>query len=127
MGRQILMALLLAATLSCGTTCASVASAASGSVSATSRCKLVISGTHWTIEGVGSGSRYTLAAEGMSCAAAKPWAVKLMQRRASQTMQGPKGFKCHSFATAASGDTLDYSGVCLHAPGVPFFEWGPKP
>ena len=94
---------------------------------ATVKCKTVITGTHWSIKGAGSGNRYVLGTEGMSCAAAKPWALKLMALKASQAMKGPRGFSCHSFATPSGGDKLDYAGVCLHAPGVPFFEWGPKP
>ena len=65
----------------------------------------------------------------MSCTAAKPWALKLMQLKIAKfghTLTGPKGFKCHSFATPASGDKLVYSGVCLRGAGVPFFEWAPK-
>jgi hypothetical protein len=41
--------------------------------------------------------------------------------------KGPNGFKCESFSTAASGDKLLYSGVCMKGPhNDPFFEWGPK-
>ena len=50
--------------------CAGVVSAGSATV-ATARCKTVITGTHWSIEGAGSGNRYVLGTEGMSCAAAK--------------------------------------------------------
>jgi hypothetical protein len=41
--------------------------------------------------------------------------------------KGPPGFKCKSFSTAASGDKLLYSGVCMRSPhNDPFFEWAPK-
>jgi hypothetical protein len=99
-------------------------------IPAASRCGIVVTAAHWTIRGrAGSGNRYTVKAEGMSCAVARPWVLKfthLTGHGLGSTFKGPAGFTCKSFSEAASGDKLIYSGVCLRAPGVPFFEWGPK-
>jgi hypothetical protein len=89
----------------------------------------VVAGAPWKVA-THSGSKYTLAARGMSCATARPWAVKFTHQTAGATgkaFKGPSGFTCRSFSTIASGDKLLYSGVCMKGPhNHPFFEWGPK-
>jgi hypothetical protein len=113
---------------------ASTLFAASGALASTSgraetNCKIVVAGAPWKIA-TRSGSNYTLAARGMSCATARPWAVKFTHQTAGATgkaFKGPSGFTCRSFSTTASGDKLLYSGVCMKGPhNHPFFEWGPK-
>jgi hypothetical protein len=103
-----------------------------------SSCNIVIPGAQWSIRapaGLTSGNRYTVAARGMTCSAARPWVVKFThektegpgQQGLGQILKGPSGFKCRSFSEQASGDTLVYSRVCMHPPhNVPFFEWAPK-
>ena len=91
-------------------------------------CRTVISGAPWKVLGSKSGSTYTLVARGMTCASARPWVVKFTHLKdTGQTLKGPSGFRCQSFSTAASGDHLVYSGVCMRGPhNHPFFGWGPK-
>lgn len=97
---------------------------------ALSSCKIVITATPWRIRAAGgslAGNRYTLAARGISCSAARTWATKFTQQPDTAQIKGPSGFRCRSFSTAASGDKLLYSGACMHAPhNIPFFEWAPK-
>jgi hypothetical protein len=108
--------------------------AVSSSQAATARhaadCRTVISGAPWKILASKSGSSYTLVTRGMSCASAKPWAVRFTHQAGTgvgQILRGPSGFKCQSFSTAASGDHLVYSGVCVRGPhNHPSFGWGPK-
>lgn len=109
---------------------AAVTVRAAVAIPAASRCGIVVTAAHWSIRGgAGSGNRYTVKAEGMSCAVARPWVLKFTHLTAhglGSTFKGPAGFTCKSFSEAASGDKLLYAGVCVRAPGVPFFEWGPK-
>jgi hypothetical protein len=97
---------------------------------ALSTCKIVITATSWRIRAAGgtlSGNKYTLAAQGISCSAARTWVTKFTHQQDTAQIKGPSGFTCRSFSTAASGDKLLYSGVCMHAPhNIPFFEWAPK-
>ncbi len=97
---------------------------------ALSTCKIVISATPWRIRAAGgnlAGNRYTLAAKGISCSAARTWVTKFTHQQDTAQIKGPSGFTCRSFSTAASGDKLLYSGACMHAPhNIPFFEWAPK-
>ena len=96
-----------------------------------SDCKIVITGAPWHIRGrvTLSGDRYTLKARDVSCAAVRARVVAFTHQKGAElgAFKGPAGFKCTSFSTAASGDTLLYSGACMHPPhNDPFFEWGPK-
>ena len=97
---------------------------------ALSTCKIVINATPWRIRAAGgnlAGNRYTLAAKGISCSAARTWVTKFTHQQDTAQIKGPSGFTCRSFSTAASDDKLLYSGVCMHAPhNIPFFERAPK-
>jgi hypothetical protein len=97
---------------------------------ALSTCKIIISATPWRIRAAGgnlAGNRYTLAAKGISCSAARTWVTKFTHQQDTAQIKGPSGFTCRSFSTAASGDKRLYSGACMHAPhNIPFFEWAPK-
>ena len=97
---------------------------------ALSACTIVITAAPWRIRAAGgslTGSRYTLAAKGISCSAARTWASKFTHQQGTAQIKGPSGFTCRSFSTAASGDKLLYSGVCMHPlHNTPFFEWAPK-
>jgi hypothetical protein len=123
--RLVLLAIIALVTTSLGAT----SSLASPSGRAETNCKIVVAGAPWKVA-THAGSSYTLAARGMSCAMARPWAMKLTRQTAGPTgkkFKGPSGFTCQSFSTAASGDKLLYSGVCMKGPhNHPFFEWGPK-
>jgi hypothetical protein len=121
----VLVAIIALASMSLGAT-SSLASASGG---AETNCKIVVAGAPWKVA-AHSGSSYTLAARGMPCATARPWAVKFTHQTAGATgksFKGPSGFTCHSFCTTSSGDKLLYSGVCMKGPhNHPFFEWAPK-
>jgi hypothetical protein len=123
--RVVLLAIIALASVTFGPT----SSLASASSRADSNCKIVVAGAPWKVA-AHSGSNYTLAARGMSCAVARPWAMKFTHQAAGATgkpFKGPSGFTCRSFSTTASGDNLLYSGVCMKGPhNHPFFEWGPK-
>jgi hypothetical protein len=112
------------------TTLVPVAGSTAATTQPVSKCKIVITGAQWHIRGSGSGSKYTLAAKGMSCSSARAWVVKFTHQTGKgvgQALNGPPGFKCQSFSEAASGDKLVYAGVCMHTPhNIPFFEWAPK-
>jgi hypothetical protein len=122
-------ALLAAAVALVGMSLGAMTSPASTSRRADSNCRVVVPGAPWKVASR-SGSSYTLAARGMSCAMARPWAVTFTHQTAGATgraFKGPAGFTCRSFATSASGDKLLYSGVCMKGPhNHPFFEWAPK-
>ena len=97
---------------------------------AASQCTMIVTGAPWTFLRAGSGSSYTLKARGMSCSVARPWVVKLTRLKnpgTGATFKGPLGLTCRSFSITRGQEKLLYSGVCLHPPGVTFFEWGPKP
>lgn len=98
--------------------------------SALTHCTIVLSGAPWRIRASGgslAGVRYTLKARGVSCSSMRTWVTRFTHQQNNGTINGPGGFTCRSFSTAASGDKLLYSGVCMHPPhNVPFFEWGPK-
>jgi hypothetical protein len=123
--RVVHVAIIALASMSLGAT----SSLASPSGRAETNCRIVVAGASWKVA-AHSGSSYTLAARGMSCATARPWAVKLTHQTAGATgksFKGPSGFTCRSFSTTSSGDKLLYSGVCMKGPhNDPFFEWGPK-
>ena len=72
----------------------------------------------------------------MSCLAARAWVVRFThqkiqgsgQKGLGQTLKGPSGLKCRSFAEAISGDKFVYAGACVHPPdNTPSFAWAPKP
>jgi hypothetical protein len=113
--------------------------AATGSQAATvhaasAKCHVVVTGAPWSIRSsVGrlSGNRYTIVADSPWCSAGRPWVVKFTRqksKRLGQALTGPRGLKCHSLSTPASGDTLVYTGVCGHATGYkpPGFGWAPQ-
>jgi len=124
--RVVLLAIIALASMSLGAT----SSLASASGRVDTNCKIVVAGAPWKILPSRSGSTYTLAARGMSCATARPWVVTFTHQTAGatgKTFKGPSGFTCRSFSTSSSGDKLVYSGVCMKGPhNHPFFEWGPK-
>ena len=97
---------------------------------ALSTCKIVVTGTPWRIRAAGgslAGNKYTIAGKGISCSAARSWVAKFTRQPDTGKINGPRGFNCRSFSTAASGDKLLYSGACMHSPhNIPFFEWAPK-
>ena len=105
--------------------------AGSRSAAATlSNCTIVISGAPWRIRVHNlSGTQYTLKARDVSCSSVRAQVAAFTHRAGLEfgAFKGPSGFTCRSLSTAASGDKLLYSGVCMHAPhNDPFFEWGPK-
>jgi hypothetical protein len=112
-----------------GMSLGAMTSPASTSSRADGACRVVVPGASWKIASR-SGSAYTLVPRGMSCATARPWAVRFTHQTAGvtgQAFKGPAGFTCRSFATSTSGDKLLYSGVCMKGPhNHPFFEWAPK-
>jgi hypothetical protein len=107
------------------------AEGAQSAAKALSDCTIVISGAPWRIRGraTRSGNTYTLKGRDLSCASVRAQVVAFTHQSGAEfgAFKGPAGFKCTSFSTAASGDTLLYSGACMHPPhNDPFFEWGPK-
>jgi hypothetical protein len=121
--------LLAAATLQAAT-----GSQAATAHAASAKCHIVVTGAPWSIRSsVGrlSGNRYTLVADSPWCTAGRPWVVKFTHqtsKRLGATLTGPRGLKCHSLSTSASGDSLVYTGVCGHATGYkpPGFGWAPQ-
>ncbi len=97
---------------------------------ALSSCTIVIIGVPGHIRAAGgsrTGTKYTIAARGMSCSSARPWVSRFTKQQDTAQIKGPRGFDCRSFSTAASGDKLLYSGACMRPPhNIPFFEWAPK-
>ena len=113
--------------------------AATGSRAATihaasAKCHVVVTGARWSLRSGGgrlSGNRYTLVADSPWCSAGRSWVVKFTHqksKRLGQALTGPRGLKCHSLSTPASGDKLVYTGVCGHATGYkpPGFGWAPQ-
>lgn len=122
--RVVLVALVALTSMAMGAT----SSLASASGRAATNCRFVVCGAPWKVA-TRSESNYALAARGVPCALARPWAMKLTHQtdRASGPFKGPAGFTCRSFSTSASGDKLLYAGVCSKGPhNLPFFGWGPK-
>jgi hypothetical protein len=107
--------------------------AAPGSQAATARaastkCHIIVTGAHWSIPAPGgriTGDKYKVAAVGMSCTSARPWAIKFTHARvkaSGQTLKGPRGFTCISYS-----EPVPYTGVCTHPPhNHPYFGWAPK-
>ena len=101
---------------------------------ASAKCHVVVTGAPWSIRtsvGRRSGNRYTLVADSPWCSAGRRWVVKFTHQKSTsigQALKGPRGLKCHSLSTSASGDSLVYTGVCGHATGYkpPGFGWAPK-
>jgi hypothetical protein len=95
-----------------------------------SACKIVIAGAPWRIRAAGgslAGDKYTIAGKGASCSSARTWVTRFTHQQDTRPIKGPAGFTCRSFSTAASGDKLLYSGICMHPPhNIPFFEWAPN-
>jgi hypothetical protein len=90
----------------------------------------VITAAPWHIRAAGgslAGDKYTIAGKGTSCSSARTWVTRFTHQQDASPIKGPVGFTCRSFSTAASGDKLLYSGICMHPPhNIPFFEWAPK-
>jgi hypothetical protein len=113
---------------------AATGSQAATAQAASAKCHIVVTGAPWSIRtGAGhlSGRRYTLVADIPWCSAARPWVVKFTHqtgKRLGELLTGPRGLKCHSLSTSASGDSLVYTGVCGHATGYkpPGFGWAPQ-
>ncbi len=126
----ISVALLLAA----ATLEAATGSRAATVDSASAKCHVVVTAAPWSIRSRGgrlSGNRYTLVADSPWCSAGRAWVVKFTHQKSKQLGQAltvPRGLKCHSLATPASGDKLVYTGVCGHATGYkpPGFGWAPQ-
>ncbi len=101
---------------------------------ASAKCHVVVTGAPWSIRSsVGrlSGNRYTLVADSPWCSAGRAWVVRFTHQKSKQlghALTGPRGLKCHSLSTSASGDNLVYAGVCGHATGYkpPGFGWAPE-
>lgn len=108
--------------------------AAGTSHAASAKCHLVITGAPWSIRtrvGRVTGSKYTLAADGVWCSAGRPWVMKFTHQKGKglgTTLHGPRGLTCHSLSTPVSGDNLVYAGVCAHGTGYkpPGFGWAPQ-
>jgi hypothetical protein len=107
---------------------AATSSQAARTRAASAKCHIVVTGAHWSIPAPGgriSGDMYTVAAVGMSCASARPWAVKFTHEKikvSGQSLKGPRGFRCISYS-----EPVPYTGVCTHPPhNHPFFGWAPK-
>ena len=123
----------MAALLATGAFVAVTGSRAATVHSASARCHVVVSGAPWSIRtgaGPRSGRRYTLVADRPWCSAGRAWVVKFSHQKSKQlgqVLKGPRGLKCHSLSTSASGDRLVYTGVCGHATGYkpPGFGWAP--
>ena len=74
-------------------------------------------------------NKSTLKARDVSCSSVRAQVAAFTHRAGLEfgAFPGPSGFKCKSFSTAASGDKLLYSGVCMHGPhNDPFFARGRK-
>src|SRR5260221_10541944 len=79
-----------------------VSSSQATTTRAAADCRTVVAGAPWKIALGKSGSNYTLVARGMSCASARPWAIKFTHQAGTgigQVLKGPSGFRCHSFST----------------------------
>jgi hypothetical protein len=95
-----------------------------------STCKIVVTAAAWRIRAAGgslAGDKYTIAGKGTSCSSARAWVTRFTHQQDTGQIKGPPGFTCRSFSTATSGDSLLYSGICMHPPhNIAFFEWAPK-
>ena len=108
--------------------------AATAPHAAAAKCHLVITGAPWSIKthpGLRSGTRYTLAADGIWCSAGRLWVMKFTHQKGrglGAILHGPRGLKCHSLSTPLSGDKPVYAGVCAHGTGYkpPGFGWAPQ-
>ena len=124
----------VAALLAAATIGAATGSEAATVQAASAKCHIVVTGAPWSIRSsVGrlSGNRYTLVADSAWCSAGRPWVVKFTYQtseRLGATLTSPRGLKCHSLSTPASGDSRVYTGVCGHATGYkpPGFGWAPQ-
>jgi len=113
---------------------AATGSQAAPAHTASTKCHAVVTGAPWSIRsrlGRLSGNRYTLVADSPWCSAGRRWVIKFTHQKSKQlgaTLRGPRGLKCHSLSTPASGDSLVYTGVCGHATGYkpPGFGWAPQ-
>lgn len=100
---------------------------------ASSPCTIVVTGARWRNQEAGrtmaAGSKYTVAAGGMSCSSAGAMVVALTHRHGKaygQSFTGPRGFICKSLTLPALG-TLQVAGRCMHQPqNYPVFSWGPQ-
>ena len=93
------------------------------------RCTLTLSGPRWKLASA-SGTTYKIVAHGYSCAAARPWVATYIHQTGKglgQTLKGPAGLICPSYAQLGVVDAFVYAGTCHHANGGVFFGWAPKP
>ena len=61
-------------------------------------CKIVITGIPWRIRAAGrslTGKRYTLAAKGISCSAARAWVTKFTHQQDTAQIKGPVRLHMH--------------------------------
>ena len=92
------------------------------------RCTLTLSGPRWKLASA-SGTTYKIVAHGYSCAAARPWVATYIHQTGKglgQTLKGPAGLICASYAQLGVVDAFVYSGTCHRATGGVFFGWAPK-
>lgn len=98
-----------------------------------SPCTIVVNGARWQNREVGrvmtAGSKYTVAAGGMSCSSAGALVVALTHRHGTaygQAFKGPRGFSCTSLTLPVLG-ALQVAGRCMQQPhNYPIFSWGPQ-
>jgi hypothetical protein len=128
--RKLAAALTLASALTLAFAVATVQAHPNRTAAATTNCTIVITGAPWHVRVHNlSGDKYTLKGRDISCSSVRAQVAALTHRPGLEfgSFAGRSGFKCKSFSTAASGDKLLYSGVCMRGPhNDPFFEWGPK-
>ena len=89
----------------------------------------VLTSLHWTSKTAGqtlSGTRYTVAAQGFSCALAVKLVPNLVKQKGTpfgRTLKGPAGYTC--IADIGGNNPHAIAGVC-HRAGGKSFAWGPK-
>jgi hypothetical protein len=118
--------------------CFAASAAASGTRADFSQCGTVV-GAKWVFPGTGgkiSGNKYAVTANGVSCAIAKKYAIKLSGAKLKGTLTGhnyplaggPKGYTCHANPDA-NGKLLAASCQIgpLTAVSKHVFSWGGHP
>jgi hypothetical protein len=89
----------------------------------------VLTSLHWSSKTAGdtlSGTRYTVVAEGYSCALARKLVPGLIKQKGTpfgRTLRGPAGYTCMS--DIGGDNPRAIAGVC-HRAGGKSFSWGPK-
>jgi hypothetical protein len=82
---------------------------------ALSDCTIVITAAPWRYLSL-AGNKYTLKARAISCSGVRARVLAFTKQKDTGHIKGPADFTCHSLSTTATGDTLLYSGVCMHGP-----------